>query len=47
LDFVRISNIVKSSKKEIKEIEPFVKIITQEEGLINHYKAVKERVRES
>jgi histidinol dehydrogenase len=47
LDFVRISNIVKSSKKEIEEIEPFVKIITQEEGLINHYKAVKERVRDS
>jgi histidinol dehydrogenase len=46
LDFVRISNIVQSSKKEIKEIEPFIKIITQEEGLINHYKAVKERVRD-
>ena len=44
LDFVRISNIVKSSKKEIEEIEPFIKIITQEEGLINHYKAVKARV---
>ncbi|HET8792970.1 MAG TPA: histidinol dehydrogenase [Nitrososphaeraceae archaeon] len=43
LDFVRISNIVRSSKKEIEEIEPFVKIITQEEGLLNHYKAVKER----
>ena len=41
LDFVRISNIVRSSKKEIEEIEPFVKIITQEEGLLNHYKAVK------
>ena len=46
LDFVRISNIVRSSKKEIKEIEPFVKIITQEEGLLNHYKAVKERSKE-
>jgi histidinol dehydrogenase len=46
LDFIRISNIVQSSKKEIKEIEPFIKIITQEEGLINHYKAVKERVRD-
>ena len=46
LDFVRISNIVRSSKKEIKEIEPFVKIITQEEGLLNHYKAVKERTRD-
>jgi histidinol dehydrogenase len=43
LDFIRISNIVRSSKKEIEEIEPFVKIITQEEGLLNHYKAVKER----
>jgi histidinol dehydrogenase len=47
LDFVRISNIVQSSKKEIDEIEPFVKIITEEEGLINHYKAVKARVRNS
>lgn len=46
LDFVRISNIVRSSKKEIEEIEPFVKIITQEEGLLNHYKAVKERTRD-
>ena len=43
LDFIRISNIIRSSKKEIEEIEPFVKIITQEEGLLNHYKAVKER----
>jgi len=46
LDFVRISNIVRSSKKEIEEIEPFVKIITQEEGLLNHYQAVKERSKE-
>ena len=46
LDFVRISNIVRSSKKEIEEIEPFVKIITQEEGLLNHYQAVKERTRD-
>jgi histidinol dehydrogenase len=46
LDFIRISNIVQSSKKEIEEIEPFIKIITQEEGLINHYKAVKERVKD-
>jgi histidinol dehydrogenase len=44
LDFVRISNIVKASKKELEEIEPYVKIITEEEGLVNHYKAVKERV---
>jgi len=41
---VRISNIVHASKKEIEEIEPYVKIITEEEGLVNHYKAVKERV---
>jgi histidinol dehydrogenase len=46
LDFVRISNIVRSSKKEIEEIEPFVKIITLEEGLLNHYNAVKERTRD-
>ena len=44
LDFVRISNIVHASKKEIEEIEPYIKIITEEEGLVNHYKAVKERV---
>jgi histidinol dehydrogenase len=46
LDFVRIANLVQASKKELEEIEPYIKIITKEEGLINHYEAVKERVKD-
>ena len=46
LDFIRIANLVQASKKELEEIEPYIKIITKEEGLINHYEAVKERVKD-
>ena len=35
-----------TSKKDLEEIEPYIKIITKEEGLINHYEAVKERVKD-
>lgn len=44
LDFIRFSTIIKSNKNDLKKIEPFIKIITQEEGLVNHYEAVKERL---
>ena len=44
LDFIRFSTIIKSTKNDLKKIEPFIKIITQEEGLVNHYEAVKERL---
>lgn len=43
LDFIRFSNIVKATKKDLKKIDPFINIITEKEGLINHYKALKER----
>jgi histidinol dehydrogenase len=46
LDFIRIANLVQASKKDLEEIEPYIKIITKEEGLINHYEAVKERVKD-
>ncbi|HVP82717.1 MAG TPA: histidinol dehydrogenase [Nitrososphaeraceae archaeon] len=44
LDFIRFSTIIKSNKNDLKKIEPFIKIITQEEGLVNHYEAFKERL---
>lgn len=44
LDFIRFSTIIKSTKNDLKKIEPFIKTITQEEGLVNHYEAFKERL---
>jgi histidinol dehydrogenase len=44
LDFIRFSTIIKSTKNDLKKIEPFIKTITQEEGLVNHYEAVKGRL---
>jgi histidinol dehydrogenase len=44
LDFIKIVNVVKSSKAGLQKIETDIKEITSAEGLINHYKAIKERI---
>lgn len=45
LDFIRIATIVKATKEDLKKIEPFINMITEKEGLINHYEALKERIK--
>ena len=44
LDFIKIVNVVKSSKAGLQKIETDIKEITSAEGLINHYEAIKERI---
>jgi histidinol dehydrogenase len=44
LDFIKVVNVVKSSKVGLQKIETDVKEITSAEGLINHYEAIKERI---
>jgi histidinol dehydrogenase len=46
LDFIRFSTIVKSTKKDLKKIKPFINMITQKEGLLNHYEALRERIQD-
>ncbi len=44
MDFIRINNIISTSKKELKEIAPYVKSVTEAEGLSNHYEAIRNRL---
>jgi len=47
LDFIRISTIVKATNEDLNKIEPFINTITEKEGLINHYEALKERIKDN
>lgn len=44
MDFVKLINVVETTKGGLKEIDKFVKTFTECEGLINHYEAIKERL---
>ncbi len=44
MDFIRINNIISASKKELRTIAPYVKCITEAEGLFNHYEAIRNRL---
>lgn len=44
MDFIRINNIISSSKKELRVIAPYIKCVTEAEGLFNHYEAVRNRL---
>jgi histidinol dehydrogenase len=46
LDFIKIVNTVQATKSGLKKVEPVVKQIAMAEGLMNHYEAVKERMKE-
>lgn len=45
LDYIKFINIVKCSKNSIKKFEPIIKILAENEGLINHYLAIKGRLK--
>tara|TARA_B100000029_G_scaffold413734_1_gene416891 strand:- start:40 stop:816 length:777 start_codon:yes stop_codon:yes gene_type:complete len=44
LDFLKLQTIVKTKKSELKKISDNLKILTDAEGLPNHYKAVERRL---
>ena len=46
LDFIKIVNTVEASKSGLANAEGVIKEIALAEGLVNHYQAVKERMRE-
>jgi histidinol dehydrogenase len=46
LDFVKIVNTVEASKSGLANAEAVIKEIALAEGLVNHYQAVKERMKE-
>jgi len=45
LDFVKIVNKVKVTKRGLVEVDKAVKEMTSAEGLLNHYEAVKARTK--
>ena len=44
LDFVKITTHVSASKKALSKISKPLQVLTDAEGLPNHYKAVEERL---
>jgi histidinol dehydrogenase len=46
LDFVKVINIVEASRGGLKKVRWAIKEIAYAEGLLNHYEAVKERLKE-
>jgi histidinol dehydrogenase len=45
LDFIKIVNKVEATRSGLKKVEPKIKEIALAEGLMNHYEAVKERIK--
>ena len=45
LDFLKLQTIVETKKSNLKEISDNLKILTDAEGLPNHYKAVEKRLK--
>jgi histidinol dehydrogenase len=45
LDFIKIVNKVEATRSGLKKVESKIREITSAEGLINHYEAVKERIK--
>jgi len=45
LDFIKVVNVVQATRQGLKKVQPFVKEIAMSEGLMNHYEAVKERLK--
>ncbi|MDQ1280856.1 MAG: histidinol dehydrogenase [Thermoproteota archaeon] len=44
-DFVRRINVVECSEEGLKKMEPFVRVLSESEGLPNHYLSLKERIK--
>jgi histidinol dehydrogenase len=45
LDFIKIVNKVESTRSGLKKVESKIREIALAEGLMNHYEAVKERIK--
>ena len=45
LDFIKIVNKVEATRSGLKKVESKVREITLAEGLMNHYEAIKERIK--
>lgn len=45
LDFIKLVNMIEMDKDALKKISPIMKEITLTEGLVNHYEAVKGRLK--
>ena len=44
LDFIKIVGVVQTTKKGLRNISSEMEVITKNEGLVNHYEAVKYRI---
>ena len=44
LDFIKIVGVVQTTKKDLRSISSEMEVITKNEGLVNHYEAVKYRI---
>ena len=44
LDFLKLQTVIESRKSELRKISKSLKVLTDAEGLPNHYKAVKRRL---
>ena len=45
LDFLKLQTVVETKKSDLSEISDYLKILTDAEGLPNHYKAVERRLK--
>jgi histidinol dehydrogenase len=45
LDFIKIVNKVEATRPGLKKVESKIREIALAEGLMNHYEAVKERIK--
>jgi len=45
LDFLKLQTVIATKKSDLSEISDKLKILTDAEGLPNHYKAVKRRLK--
>ena len=45
LDFLKLQTVVETKKSALSEISDNLKILTDAEGLPNHYKAVEKRLK--
>ena len=45
LDFLKLQTVVETKKSDLSEISDNLKILTDAEGLPNHYKAVERRLK--
>jgi len=44
LDFVKVNTQIRSSKKSLSKISKYLQVLTNAEGLSNHYEAVRGRL---